>query len=163
MIKIGKPLKSNGTKLVPVTKLSTPGEYIFLQTTNQSKVTNYIHGKATKHKHKYSVSTLAISDNLYDILELIENPRNPGMQEVRGIQETNEFFIFVYVCPECGVVTERRFLRDTLEQCDFTTLANIIKNEFALSCTHCGYDTTPLPLVHIDLYKKDMDARLEIL
>lgn len=160
MIKIGKPLKSKGTKLVPVTKLSTPDEYIFLQTTNQSKVTNYIHGKVIKHKHKYSVSTLAISDNLYDILELIENP---GIREVRGVQEANEFFIFVYVCPECGVVTERRFLRNTLEQCDFITLANIIKNEFASSCTHCGYDTTPLPLVHIDLYKKNMDARLEIL
>ena len=160
MIKIGKPLKSGSTKLVPVTKLSTPGEYIFLQTTNQSKVTNYIHGKATKHKHKYSVSTLAISDNLYDIVELIENPR---AREVQGIQEANEFFIFVYVCPECGIVTEQRFLRNTLEQCDFTTLANIIKNESASSCTHCGYDTTPLPLVHIDLYKKDMDARLEIL
>lgn len=157
MIKIGKPLKSKGTKLVPITKLSTPDEYIFLQTTNQSKVTNYIHGKVVKHKHKYSVSTLAISDNLYDILELIENPRT---QET---QETNEFFIFVYVCPECGVVTERRIPRDTLEQYDFITLANIIKNESVSSCTHCGYDTTPLPLVHIDLYKKNMDARLEIL
>lgn len=158
MIKIGKPLKSKGTKLMPVTRLSTPDEYVFLRVTNQA--TNYIHGKVIKHHHKYSVSTLAISDNLYDILELIENP---GTREVQGVQETNEFFIFVYVCPECGAVTERRFLRDTLEQCDFTTLANIIKNESASSCTHCGYDTTPLPLVHIDLYKKNMDARLEIL
>lgn len=163
MIKIGKPLKSKGIKLVPITKLSTPDEYIFLQTTNQSKVTNYIHGKVTKHNRKYSVSTLAISDNLYDILELIENPRNPGMREVQGIQEANEFFIFVYVCPECGVVTERRFLRNTLEQCDFTTLADIIKNESASSCTHCGYDTTPLTLVHIDLYQKNTDTRVEIL
>lgn len=158
MIKIGKPLKSKGTKLVPVTRLSTPDEYVFLQVTNQA--TNYIHGKVTKHNHKYYVSTLAISDNLYDILELIENP---GTREVQGVQETNEFIIFVYVCPECGVVTERRFLRDTLEQCDFTTLANIIKNESASSCTHCGYDTTPLTLVHIDLYQKNTDTRVEIL
>lgn len=160
MIKIGKPLKSKGTKFVPVTRLSTPDEYVFLQTTNQSKVTNYIHGKVTKHNHKYYVSTLAISDNLYDILELIENP---GTREVQGVQETDEFFIFVYVCPECGVVTERRFPCDILRQYDFTTLANVVKNEFATSCTHCGYDATPLPLVHIDLYKKNMDARLEIL
>lgn len=160
MIKIGKPLKSKGTKLVPITKLSIPDEYIFLQTTNQSGVTNYIHGKVTKHNRKYSVSTLAISDNLYDIVELIENP---GTREVQGVQETNEFFIFVYVCPECGVVTEQHFLRNTLEQCDFTTLANIIKNESAPSCTHCGYDTTPLTLVHIDLYQKNTDTRVEIL